>query len=256
MANELVPAEEIDKRNGGCGVIFEDKLYVWGGNSVDTRYPNREIAEQNDSDDSNSDDSEGEELDLNYRVETVVTLPRPNDPNHPFDVLDLSTRTWFRQPTSGDYPTLGLGSSFNIHHPSKMFILFSGFKDVQFDCEVYKVSPLTGWVWEMVRVSDNEVKPSERYLTGVIIHNDRMCIFGGVGRSLREIGDPPRPQDPGGRYIAYVENGVALHYGWTNEYFEFLIDSSKFNRQVSAEAHVSYVHYSMTSYEYCITCLT
>ena len=229
MAKELVPADsEIDRRNGGCGVIFEDKLYVWGGNGTDIRYPYREMAQQSDSDDSDSDDSEEEELDPNFQIKTVVTLPRPNDPNHPFDVLDLSTRTWFRQPTSGDYPTLGLGSSLNIHYPSKTFILFSGFKDVQFDCEVYKVSPLTGWVWEMVRVR-SEVKPSERYLTGVIIHNDRMCIFGGVGKPIREIGDPPHSQDPGGRYIAYVEDGVERDYGWTSEYLEFLVDSSKFN---------------------------
>ena len=227
---EIVPTEKIDKRNGGCGVIFENKLYVWGGNGTDIRYPYREIALQNDSDDSDdsdSDDSEEEELDPNFEIKTVVTLPRPNDPKHPFDVLDLSTRTWFRQPTRGEYPTLGLGSSLNIHHPSQTFILFSGFKDVQFDSEVYKVSPVTGWVWEMVRVR-SAVKPSERYLTGVIIHDDRMCIFGGVGKPIREIGDPPHPQDPGGRYKVYVEDGVERDYGWTNEYLEFLIDSGKF----------------------------
>ena len=159
-----------------CGVILENKLYVWGGNGTDIRYPYREMTQNqddsssdDDDDDDDDDDSDEEPLDPNFEIKTVVTLPRPNDPKHPFDVLDLATRVWFRQPTSGNYPTLGLGSSLNVHHPSRSIILFSGFKDVTFDAEVYKVSPDTDWVWEKVEVM-SEIKPSPRYLTGVIIY--------------------------------------------------------------------------------------
>ena len=36
-------------------------------------------------------------------VDVSVILPRSNDKNHPFDVLDLTTNKWFRQSTSGEY---------------------------------------------------------------------------------------------------------------------------------------------------------
>ncbi len=82
---------EVDKRNGGCGVIFEGKLYVWGGNSVDRRYPYQELSDSDSSDDSDDDD---DGIDPNMVIETVVTLPRPQDPKHPFDVFDLLQHTW------------------------------------------------------------------------------------------------------------------------------------------------------------------
>ena len=212
-----VPTEKIDLRNGGCGAIFENKLYVWGGNTSDI-YPVQDS-------DSNSDNDDSEEEEEDKEVSIPVTLPRLNDKNHPFDGLDLTTNKWFRQPTSGEYPTLGLSSSLSVHHPSRTIILFSGFKDLQFDNEVYKVSPDRKWVWEKVEAMS--VKPTERYLTGVIIHNDRMCVFGGVGRASREIGDPPQPQDPGAKYLAYVEDEIERDYGWTNEYLEFDINTSE-----------------------------
>ncbi len=212
-----VPTEKIDLRNGGCGAIFENKLYVWGGNTSD-------IHPVQDSD-SNSDNDDSEEEEEDKEVSIPVTLPRLNDKNHLFDGLDLTTNKWFRQPTSGEYPTLGLGSSLSVHHPSRTIILFSGFEDLQFDNEVYKVSPDRKWVWEKVEAMS--VKPTERYLTGVIIHNDRMCVFGGVGRASREIGDPPQPQDPGAKYLAYVEDEIERDYGWTNEYLEFDINTSE-----------------------------
>ncbi len=231
---DLVPTEEIDLRNGGCGVILENKLYVWGGNTTDVCI--LKPVEDSDSSSSSDDDSEKEEdIDPNVEVKKTyiipVTLPRLNDENHPFDVLDLTTNKWFRQSTSGEYPTLGLGSSLSVHHLSRTIILFSGFKNVEFDNEVYKVSPDREWVWEKVEVM-SEVKPTERYLTGVIIHNDRMCVFGGVGRASREIGNPPQPQDPGAKYIAYVEDGVQLDYGWTSEYLEFDINTTSLSELI------------------------
>ena len=47
--------------------------------------------------DEGEDDSDEEPLDPNFEIKTVVTLPRPNDPKHPFDILDLATRVWFRK---------------------------------------------------------------------------------------------------------------------------------------------------------------
>jgi len=59
------------------------------------------------------------------------------------------------------------------------------------------------------------VKPSPRYLTGVVVHQDRLCMFGGVGPDI------VRGQDPGARYQPNVENGVVREFGWNNEYYEF-----------------------------------
>ena len=221
-----VPTEEIDQRNGGCGVIFENKLYVWGGNTADVRIL-KPVEDSDSSSNSDNDDSDKEDINVNLPVPVPVSLPRSNDKNHPFDVLDLTTNKWFRQSTSGEYPTLGLGSSLSVHHPSRNIILFSGFKKYfQFDNEVYKVSPDREWVWEKVEVMP-EVKPRERYLSGVIIHKDRMCVFGGVGRASRKVGNPLQPQDPGAKYLAYVEDEIERDYGWTSEYLEFDINTSE-----------------------------
>ncbi len=194
MERPRVLAEEIDERNGGCGIVFESKLYVWGGN--------RSCIENVDSEE----------------IVVVITLPRPESKDHPFDVLNLATNEWFRQPTSGDYPSLGLGSSLTVHHPSRTIILFSGFKSTVLDDEVYKVSPETDWVWEKVRVM-SEMKPIESYMTGVIIHDDRMCVFGGLAKRAS--------QDPGAKFVPCVEDGVLHNYGWSSKYLEFNINTSE-----------------------------
>ncbi len=206
---------EVDKRNGGCGVIFDGKLYVWGGNTEDRRYPYQEVLDSGSSDDS---DEDGGGIDPNMVIETVVTLPRPHDPDHPFDVFDLTSQTWERQATSGSFPSLGLGSSLVVHHPSRSFFLYGGWRDFNFDSEVYKVS-VDNWVWEVMQPA-TAVKPSPRYLTGVVVHEDRLCMFGGVGLEI------VKDQDPGARFKAKEEESV-VRYGWNNEYYEFNLNSSK-----------------------------
>ena len=138
---------KIDKRNGGCGVIFENKLYVWGGESVD-KY--NLLAELSSEEEEEEGEGRGEkEEDEDSVVEIVVTLPRPDDPDHPFDVFNMDTHLWSRQPTCGDPPSLGLGSTLNVHLPSRCFYLFGGWNERQFDSEVYRV-PVDTWVWEKV----------------------------------------------------------------------------------------------------------
>ena len=61
------------------------------------------------------------------------------------------------------------------------------------------------------------VKPSQRYLTGVVVHMDRLCMFGGTGPDI------VRDQDPGATYRPKEENGVVREFGWNNEYYEFNI---------------------------------
>ena len=203
---------KIDTRNGGCGVIFEDRLYAWGGETVDkVRYENTSDA----SDDDEGSDEEDEE------VEIPTTLPRPGDENHPFDVLDLNTLAWSRQRTGGDVPSLGLGSVLSIHLESRSFYLCTGWNDQKFDSEVYRISADSNWNWEVVQPA-TDIKPSPRYLTGICLHGNRLVMFGGVGPGVRQ------DQDPGSRYIPYTESAIAMGFGWNNQYYEFDITSSEF----------------------------
>ena len=95
----------IYRRNGGCGVVVDEKLYVWGGEGAEKR-----ALPGGDSD--SEDDSEEEEEEA-VDVWTVTTLPPSRFGEPPFDVYDLQTRGWSRQKTCGDAPLLGLGIARN-----------------------------------------------------------------------------------------------------------------------------------------------
>ena len=49
----------------------------------------------------------------------------------------------------------------------------------------------------------------------MVLHQDRLCVFGGGGPDI------VRGQDPGARYEPSEENGVVHEFGWNNEYYEF-----------------------------------
>jgi len=108
---------------------------------------------------------------------TTLPLPRLKEP--PFDVYDLHSCTWSRQPTRGEAPLLGLGSSLNVHHETRTLYLFGGWNATAFDSDVYRIR-LEEWRWEKVELK-SDVKPSRRYLTCVLIYKSRMCTR--VGRS-------------------------------------------------------------------------
>lgn len=211
---------EVEKRNGGCGVVFEGKLYIWGGETT-----RRETL----LDLIGAADGEGEEEEgLSDPYDVVVTLPCPDDndgehPLMPFDVFDFQTHLWSRQPTSGEViPSVGLGSSLVVHLPSRSFVLHGGWNGGSFDSEVYRVSADT-WRWVLMEPS-TPVKPTPRYLTGVVVHRDRLCVFGGVSPDIKS-----DPHDPGAEYVEYVDpkSGDGLGFGWNNEYFEFEFSSSE-----------------------------
>lgn len=98
-----VDKENIYRRNGGCGVVADAKLYVWGGEGAEQR------PLPPDSDDSESEDDFAEEQ--VGGIWAVTVLPPPRITDHPFDVYDMQTCSWSRQKTSGDVPiSVGLGS--------------------------------------------------------------------------------------------------------------------------------------------------
>ena len=57
-----------------------------------------------------------------------------------------------------------------------------------------------------------------RYLTGVLIHESRLCVLGGVGLDIVKLADGT-PQDVGATYIQAYSQGRG--FGWNNEYYEF-----------------------------------
>ena len=209
----------VDNRNGGCGAIFENKLYVWGGETTDEHQLLLSSDSESSDSDDNDDDAGAPALDPNRVFKRDVNLPRLNDPDHPFDVLDLNTRQWTRQPTSGDFPSLGNGSSLNVYPPTRSLYLYSGWKDGEFDSEIYQIK-IDEWRWEILEPATS-VKPSPRYLTGVLVHGSHMSVFGGVGKDIVP------GQDPGAKYEVYTVNGVVRNYGWNNEYYEFDFNSCK-----------------------------
>ena len=104
-----------------------------------------------------------------------MDLPRSEDQLHPFDVFDLLTRTWTRQPTSGIFPKhRGLGSSLVYDDESDTIYLLGGWGSMirrDFDLDIYACS-LENFVWSKV-VLKSGVKPRPRYNTEVLLHNNK-----------------------------------------------------------------------------------
>ena len=176
-----------------------------------------------------SDEEDDSEDDEQLNVITVSTsLPRPEDDDHNFDVLDLESLTWSQQTTYGrlndEVPNLGNGSNLNYHEPSNTLFLFSGWNERQFSSDVFYIS-LDTWQWKKAVQEEGAIVPSPRYLTGVLIHNNKLCNFGGVGP------DGGRDEDVGSEYRQYVTPDRAYDFGWNNQYYEFDIDKSKFENK-------------------------
>ena len=97
-----VPEACIYRRNGGCAVLVDTKVYIWGGESSELlALPS--VPEGEDDEDDEDDDMEDV-----WRV-TVLPPRRLIDEGAPFDVYDLQTCSWSRKKTGGDAPLFGLG---------------------------------------------------------------------------------------------------------------------------------------------------
>ena len=181
------------------------------------------------SDESEGDsEDEDEALKIDNVIRVVKTLPLLEDGDHKFDVLDLESLTWSQQITYGrlndEVPNLGNGSNLNYHEPSNTLFLFSGWNERQFSSDVFYIS-LDTWQWKKAVQEEGAIVPSPRYLTGVLIHNNKLCNFGGVGP------DGGRDEDVGSEYRQYVTPDRAYDFGWNNQYYEFDIDESKFEKK-------------------------
>ena len=154
----------------------------------------------------------------------AVSLPRPHDDLHPFDVFDLTSFTWYSQTTFGelkrDVPDLGNGSTLSYHKDTHSIYLYGGWNDRLFSSDMYCVSMDT-WIWEKIVIPKGKIQPSPRSLTGVLVYSTKICNFGGAGLEIVE------GQDEGAEYRVYVEGNIVYEFGWNNEYYEFDVKESK-----------------------------
>lgn len=156
-----------------------------------------------------------------------VSLPRPTDEKHPFDVFDVSKRIWTRQPTAGldgiedkiNIPGVGNGSTLTYHPGTNSLYLYGGWNDEHFSSDVYRISA-NDWVWEKVKLT-SQIQPTPRYLTAVVLHGDKICNFAGVSPKIIE------NQDDGAEFKFYKAHGREYAFGWNNEYYEFDITLCK-----------------------------
>ena len=154
-------------------------------------------------------------MDIKGKVGGCRYLPATE--SNAFDVWDSKTQIWSHQPTSGDVPDLGLGSSLKSY--SRWLYLYGGLKECKvniFAGEIYRISMDT-FKWEMILVptaSATAIKPSPRYTMGVILHDHKLCMFGGLGPEI------VKDQDPGAKWVKAVNRDEGS-FGWNNEYYEF-----------------------------------
>lgn len=173
---------------------------------------------------SDSSYSSDEDKQQRKDIYIAVTLPRASNNTHPFDVFDLTSLTWSSQVTYGvsakDVPNLGNGSTLSYSMATHSMYLYGGWNEADFSSDVYCVSMDT-WKWEKIAIPGGEIKPSPRYLTGVLMYGTCLCNFGGVGPEI--VVD----QDEGAKYQGCVEKNIVYAYGWNNEYYEFDTLNSK-----------------------------
>ena len=191
--------------------------------------------------DEEEEEEEEEEEDEQEVFKVIITLPRSKDRNHPLDVFDLTSLTWSTQTTFGELekevPDLGIGSTLSYHKGTHSMYLYGGWNNEKFSSDVYRVSMET-WKWEKIAIPDGDIKPTPRYLTGVVIHGDKLCNFGGVGPDIVKIKGEKYPgdvrnQDVGAEYHKSVE----YPFGWNNEYCEFDVIESKCNHSFDVIKH-------------------
>ena len=75
------------------------------------------------------------------------------------------------------------------------------------------------WEWEKIAIPKDEINPSPRFRTDMLVYGNKLCHFGGVGPEI------VRNQDKGATFDFFANK----KYGWNNEYYEFDVIKSKLN---------------------------
>jgi len=223
------------KRNGPCGVVYGRKFYVWGGEGDRIKVGYEFL--QNDP---------------NFRnIREVVSYPEPEPAQDndkycycTIDEYDIEEGVWRHRMTRADsmedFPLFGRGC--NMVEINGGFYVFSGFNPKLqtnpdgtrqnsgvFSNVVHFLNPET-FEWKRLTPVSNEHIPPPLYLCGILSYDRKLCVFGGMTRTLRQ-----PPDDGQTRTAAHLQDGAeCLRYGnvsdkfWTNEYFEFDTNTCKY----------------------------
>ncbi|XP_065887505.1 kelch domain-containing protein 1-like isoform X2 [Dysidea avara] len=215
-------------KNGPCGVIYGKKLYIWGG--------------------------EGDRIKADYgfllqdpalrTIREIVSYPEPEPAQDndeycycTIDEYDLEEGVWRHRLTRADsmedFPLFGRGC--NMVEIGGNFYVFSGFNPKIlthedgsrqrlgiFSNDVHCLSTKT-FDWKRLTPVNNVHIPPPLYLCGMLSYDEKLCVFGGSTRTLRQ---PPENGET--RTAAHLQEGAEGHQHQvvsdrflTNEYFEF-----------------------------------
>ena len=206
-ADSFLGFYQMHTRNGGCGVIYRGRMYLWGGQTSRKTTPAEEYG-------VDSDDSDGE---ADSEVIVVpVNLPKEDDPNSVIDVYDIGDKLWWHCPTHGDVPRMGLGPRMCAFGHS--LYLYGGWNKFNFSSDLYRLD-LHTYEWRMVALS-NDIKPTPVYLTAMMVYEGLICTFGGVGLKVTA----KKLEESGADYHHFSDRPQP--WGWNNEYHEFNVKDS------------------------------
>lgn len=139
-----------------------------------------------------------------------IELPDEDENDTSIEVLDIDERQWSRYETRGSVPQLGNGSVMAAIGPR--LYLFGGWNDNDFSSDIF-IFDTDLLTWEFVKTTENG--PIPKYKAGMVVHNGKLIVFGGVGKPI---------DDQTGRNASYVSNksfNFEFGYGWNNELHEF-----------------------------------
>ena len=219
----------LEKRNGGCGVIVNGKLYVWGGEG-----------------DRIKRGFEFLRNDPNFRdIRESVSYPEPEPVQEndkycycTIDEYDLKEGVWRHRMTHADsmddLPLFGRGCTM-VEINGNLYA-FAGFNPkiirnpddgtkerIGVYANTIHCLNMETFEWKKLIPVDNIHIPPPLYLCGTLSYNGKLCVLGGMVRRERKQLD-----DGETRTSSHLQEGAKCHqYGsvsdkfWTNEYFEF-----------------------------------
>ena len=199
---------QMHTRNAGSGAIYRGRMYIWGGQSS-----RRSTVEEEFGASSDENDGEGE----NEEIVIPFDFPKEDDSDSVIDVYDIADKLWWHYPTHGDVPRMGLGPRVCVVDHS--LYLYGGWNELNFSSDLYRLD-LNTYEWRMVALS-NDVKPTPVYLTTLMVYEEVICTFGGVGL----IASTKKQEETGAEYHRRSD-APPWPWGWNNEYHEFSIKDS------------------------------
>ena len=161
-------------------------------------------------------------------------MPDEDENDTSIEVLHIDERQWSRYETRGSVPQLGNGSvmaAIGSH-----LYLFGGWNDNDFSSDIF-IFDTELLTWEFVKTTENG--PIPKYKAGMVVHNGKFVVFGGVGKPFN---------DQTGCNASYVSNksfNFEFGHGWNNELHEFDPATSEYGNCVTT-TFVSSMQYGCT----------